>query len=59
MDPVAMVTRSFEWFGHVKIRHETENIREVANIKEGNRKTKIEMKEDYQKGHESMEGIGH
>ena len=52
---IVMVTRSLEWFGHVKRRQKTENIGAVAKTKDGNRKTEIEMKDDYQKGHESME----
>ena len=30
---IAMVTRGLEWFGHVQRRHETENIRAVAELK--------------------------
>ena len=36
MEPIAMVMeemRRLEWFGHVKRRDETENIRAVAKIK--------------------------
>ena len=50
-----MVMRRLEWFGHATIRQKTKNIGAVAKNKEGNQKTKIEMKDDYQKGHESME----
>ena len=58
--------RRLEWFGHVKRRGETENIRAVAEMKmEGEapwRKTKFAMKRYCQKGHgrlENQEGMGH
>ena len=33
MEPIAMVMRRLEWFGQVKRRDGTENIREVAEMK--------------------------
>ena len=33
MEPIAMVMRRTEWFGHVKRRDETENIRAVVEMK--------------------------
>ena len=33
VEPIAMVMRRMDWFGHVKRRYETENIREVVEMK--------------------------
>ena len=56
-----MGRRRLEWFGHVKRRDETENIRAVAEIKM-KRKTKVAVVRYSQKGPESLEnqgGMGH
>ena len=62
-----MRRRRLEWFGHVKRRDETENIRAVVELKmEGKRPrgrpTKVEMEGYDQEGHDGVEhqgGMGH
>ena len=49
-----MFTRRWEWFGHMKRRDETENIRGVAK----RRKTQFRMEGHYQKEHEYLEDQG-
>ena len=54
-----MRRRRLEWFGHVKRRGATENIRAVAEMK---MKTKVAVERYCQKGPESLEhqgGMGH
>ena len=62
--PIVMRRRRLEWFGHVKRRYKTENIRAVVELKmEGKRprgRPKLRWKD--QKGPESLEhqgGMGH
>ena len=43
VEPIAMVMRRMEWFGHVKGRDEIENIRAVVEMKiEGKRRSALE-----------------
>ena len=53
-EPIAMFMRRWEWFGHMKRRDETENIRRVAK----RRKTQFRTEGHYQKEHEYLEGQG-
>ena len=61
VEPIAMVMRRMDWFGHVKRRYETENIIEVMEM-EGKRPRgrpdKFAMERHCQKGPENLEYQG-
>ena len=66
VEPIVLVMRRLEWFGHVKRTDETENIRAVVRNEDGGdalqRKTQVEMGGYCQKRYETVEdqgGMGH
>ena len=61
MEPIVMVMRRrrFEWFGHVKRSHETENIRAVDDGGEARwKKNQVAIEGHCQKRQESLEHEG-
>ena len=58
---IAMVMRRLGWFGHVKRRDETENIRAVVEIKEKHPigSPKLRWKDAVRRGLEHQGGMGH
>ena len=42
LEPIALAIRRLEWFGHVKRRDETENIRAVVEMKTDRKRSRGE-----------------